>query len=377
MKRFLIVILLFFGCSCEVVVDIDVPFEGEQLVVNSFVCPDSVWSASISLNKFILSNEDYFKPVGTASVTVYDENGPVAVLQHVSGGVYKSQTEKPEIGKQYTIRVSEPNYTSVEGKLIIPSPVVITSIEIEKVIRDNEPKEITKIKFVDNGATRDFYHIRLETVEDRFDFETDQIISKLYPHPYIKSDNPELNSQVISIDEGLLVKDVLFNGREWEVGILMEYYYSPYHYPEIRAVVRSISEDYYNYLATKKLQDETSGDPFAQPVGVFNNISNGFGIFAGLSNATIGHYNPRPIITEISPSSGKEGDIITVTGQDFNEFVGVSFKSSDGWRRYANVVEVTDTQLKVVVPPGAISGKLLLYKYNMGTLSDVEFQVTN
>src|SRR5688572_21613606 len=106
MKRYLIIFLVFFICACEVVVDMDVPFEGEQLVVNSFVCPDSLWSASISLNRYILADErNPHKKVENATVTIHDENGLVATLQHVGNGRYGSQTEKPQAGKQYTIRV--------------------------------------------------------------------------------------------------------------------------------------------------------------------------------------------------------------------------------------------------------------------------------
>ena len=45
----------------------------------------------------------------------------------------------------------------------------------------------------------------------------------------------------------------------------------------------SASEDYFRYKRTYSLQEESSGDPFAQPVNVYNNIENGFGIVAGYS----------------------------------------------------------------------------------------------
>ena len=129
----LIIFLVFFISACEVVVDMDVPFEGEQLVVSSFVCPDSLWSASISLNRFILDRNPY-KDVQNAIVTIHDESGLVTTLQHVANGRYRSQTERPQVGKQYTIHVSAPNYSAVEATSIIPNPAIITSVEIEKAV---------------------------------------------------------------------------------------------------------------------------------------------------------------------------------------------------------------------------------------------------
>ncbi len=43
------------------------------------------------------------------------------------------------------------------------------------------------------------------------------------------------------------------------------------------------SKEVFNYQKTRQLQGEVSGDPFAQPVQAFSNMSNGFGIFGGLT----------------------------------------------------------------------------------------------
>lgn len=383
MKRFSIILVVFFICACQLVVDIDVPFDGEQLVVNSFFKPDSLWSASISLNQFILTPDSIpHKRVENATVTIYDENGPVATLQHVGNGSYRSQTEKPLVGKQYTIHVSAPNYAAVEAKSVIPIAAMVESIETEFAIIENEPKEIIKVKFKDQGDTKDFYHIRLERVEEYYDLENDQVISHFVPHDDVISDNPELNSQYISADGGLLVKDVLFNGKQAEVRMMMMYGYNPSYFAGIRIVLRSVSEDYYNYVATKNLQHETSGNPFAQPVKVYNNVTNGFGIFAGISSSSFDHYYPHPIITDISPVSGKVGDIITITGQNFEipnspYTPDVSFKSTNGFTVHGNVIELSDTQLKVVVPINAASGKLVVRRVGSITVSDTEFEVIN
>ena len=42
-------------------------------------------------------------------------------------------------------------------------------------------------------------------------------------------------------------------------------------------------EDYFKYKLSLEKYQETAGDPFAQPVQVYSNVENGFGIFGGYS----------------------------------------------------------------------------------------------
>ena len=49
----------------------------------------------------------------------------------------------------------------------------------------------------------------------------------------------------------------------------------------IRIYLHNISKSYYYYRTSLELYQNTSGNPFAQPVQVYSNIENGFGIFAG------------------------------------------------------------------------------------------------
>ena len=47
-----------------------------------------------------------------------------------------------------------------------------------------------------------------------------------------------------------------------------------------------ISEAYYQYLKTARLHDDTLANPFAEPLNVYGNVENGYGIFAGYSSRT-------------------------------------------------------------------------------------------
>ena len=51
----------------------------------------------------------------------------------------------------------------------------------------------------------------------------------------------------------------------------------------LHVLLRTTTEEYYNYNYTRDLQASVESNPFAQPVQVFDNIEGGLGIFAGYS----------------------------------------------------------------------------------------------
>ncbi len=56
-----------------------------------------------------------------------------------------------------------------------------------------------------------------------------------------------------------------------------------FYYAEINCKIEviSCSEAYYNYMKSITKYGMSLGNPFSQPVQVYSNINNGFGIFAG------------------------------------------------------------------------------------------------
>ena len=83
--------------------------------------------------------------------------------------------------------------------------------------------------------------------------------------------------------------------------------------------VRTISEDFYSYKITGSLHDNSSDNPFAQPVNVYKNIDNGFAFLPATVNPTspLGKISERPVIEDITPLKGRPGDHIIITGENF------------------------------------------------------------
>lgn len=281
-----IFLIVFVLTSCELVVDVDIPIEKNQLVVNSFFTPDSAWKAKVSLSRHILDQADY-RQLENALVIVYKGETPIDTLVHESLGYYESDDGKPIHGQGYTIRVSAPDYNPVEASSWCPTPVVgmfsapkFTVGEFQQTIHTFD------VTFVDPPGNH-FYQV-MAIAESRYtNPQTGQVFVNRY-HPYIYSDDPGIDSEEIENSEGIFFSDALFPGQEFTVNVKMETYnWQGYADPiRYRVYFRSISEDYYKYKVTSALQSYTSGDPFAQPVKVYNNIQNGLGVFAGYSQTS-------------------------------------------------------------------------------------------
>lgn len=48
-------------------------------------------------------------------------------------------------------------------------------------------------------------------------------------------------------------------------------------------ILRTLSKEYFQYVASQELQAYSYDDPFAQPVVIYGNVRGGLGIFAGFS----------------------------------------------------------------------------------------------
>ena len=153
------------------------------------------------------------------------------------------------------------------------------------------------------------------------------------------------------------------------------------YFQNIIVTLRTLSEDYYNYKITGSLQQNTSDNPFAQPVNVHDNIDDGFGIFAGYSehNYSVGETPVRPVIHSISPMQGRTGDHVIITGENFWNLwanSGTVFLRIGQRSLYMNVVKATPTELEVIVPPNASSGKIYVSNHSRIAASEEEFSVT-
>jgi len=307
MKRlnFLAIALLLIGTSCETIVEVDLPENPPKLVVNSYFNSDSLWAVHVSKSQFVLDNAE-LQRIENANVKVTKGDGTTFTLSHDEDGFYRSDSERPVLGQTYDIEVTAPDFESVSATNVIPSPVIIESVDTVSVRNDGEDQIELRIKFTDNGATKDYYEVNLFAKRESFISDSSGQAGDTFTFSeriFFESDDLVFTDQAFESTSGSAFTDDIINGKNYQLKLQIYPYFigggvpndpgnpNPDPNPsgfneEIDLIIelRTVSEDYYKYSTSYANFQWTNGDPFAQPVRVHSNIQNGFGIFAGYSN---------------------------------------------------------------------------------------------
>jgi hypothetical protein len=373
MKKLSIALMVALLISCELIVDVEVPFEEEQVTANSLFSPDSLWSVQLNLTRNIL-DEEPFKEIHDAQVVVLEGDHQVATLTHAGHGLFRSDTERPAPGKAYTLSVRAPGYSDVQASASIPIPSPITGVDVYE--STSNQNTMLKVTLKDDGAEANYYELYMDLENERYDFQTKQL--EIWRHRLqLISEDPAIQTDDDSYSNSIIFKDALFNGREVDLtfrtagGGISRHGMST-------ITLKTLSEDAYNYIRTSRLQDMTSGDPFAQPVNVYNNIQNGFGIFAGYSASVHVKNGLKPVIASIEPLTGKAGDHIIITGENFigSQEVRVNVLFPGMLNPISGeIVDLTSTRIEVIVPDMAVTGRVVVLNGRIG-VSDSDFVVT-
>lgn len=291
-KKILIVIVAFTYISCEKVI----PFEGDvnipKLVINSIFESDSTFKVHVSSSRSVIETSS-FQNIGDAVVTIKDVNGDIIEnLNYVDNGFYVGQTF-PQENQTYTLQVNHSNFANITSSDSLPSPITINSVDTSTIVDpiNGDRLQIT-LDFDDPESSQNYYLIETYSVNeylviknsDTTEYELDT--TKQY---MILTDEVFQNGGSPWREQGLF-NDILFNGQnkalELEIpydnwtGIESGYEWS-YKTLGVRVYLHNISKSYYYYRTSLELYQSASGNPFAQPVQVYSNIENGFGVFAG------------------------------------------------------------------------------------------------
>lgn len=299
MKRQPITITFFVLAftACELIIEPDLPGHTPRLVVKAFFTSDTRWTASISRSIGILEpNPGRERLVTDATVQLLLDGQVIDRLHFFSSErVYASQTHLA-VDKSYTIRVTAPGFDTVHASDSIPEPVPTSVVSYRIESGDQVDGEygtiaitefIIKLKIQDPPGEQNHYQI-LAFAPDRSGRFGLRISTR---DPSIIADNRIEDSVLEGVEPFVgsepFFKDALFDGESHEVEISSPNYQVEVS-PERRiwVQVRHISEAYYKHLRSALLHKTTDDNPFAEPVRMYSNVENGYGIFAGYSSQT-------------------------------------------------------------------------------------------
>lgn len=326
--------------ACETAVEVDVPRYPAQLTVNSSFTPDSVWRVELTSNRYILDNAP-FAAITDAEVQVAGPDGASIPLTYqgdnpyTGNSIYRADGSLPRTNTPYTLRVSHPTLGSLTAHgQISDSPVPIQNVFWDTTdVRTDAYTPAGRVTYgvtvaLDDPPEENYYSLSIlftdapvgERDIDR-DGNPEYVTVDFYRgFVGIQSDDPIVDNPFLGSRAELLFKDVSFNGRQYVLKLYMTQAFgltngryldsfipfgpfsSPYAYDvydevgnllylkgsigyryRLYAVLRAVTEEYYNYNYTRDLQASVENNPFAQPVQMFDNVEGGLGIFAGYS----------------------------------------------------------------------------------------------
>jgi hypothetical protein len=286
MKKLFYIFIIFSltAVSCQKELELDFPDIEPRLVVNCFFSPDSLFKVRVGK---LLSVNDSVTPfiIEDAECEIY-ENGTFAEnLQYSENGFYNSQTLKAKSGFIYSIKVKHPDFPEVSATDTAPFPVTVSEEYFELNAfydaLDEAHKNELFIRFTDNSSQKNYY---LLSIEEKFVENNPRYILFEKSNDYTLQYTDLLEYRPYSIP----FSDNFFNGQEYLVSV----YYKlsqfssdgTYNSHDLYVHFNSISYQFHEYTKYMILhvrnRESDIFEGIGDPIQMYSNIENGYGIFA-------------------------------------------------------------------------------------------------
>ncbi len=300
LKLLICLFAVFIFLSCEKVIEAkDLPEQDSRIVLNSLLFSEDLITANITASRGILSNKA-FKDLDKAVCQVFENDAYLGNLINIQNGNFTSFFTA-KVNNKYRLIVSASGYSSVTATTIIPPSVKYTNLERYDTLnynyRLNQYSSTTKsldgtskfkLKILDDLSAKNFYSIKPIIILT--DSLGNTIENDGYGSLYIKNNNDENSYESTSFEIDDLTK---VNGNQMSLDFDVSFYFNiSENLKSIRVYleISNLSQEYYNYKMTLKKQTEAGGGFFSEPVLVYSNVINGFGILGGSSLTTFRIY---------------------------------------------------------------------------------------
>lgn len=298
-------ILLLILNSCEEPFDPQLYEEEAQLVVLSNFSPNSPIEVYVSVSQSVVEqNPTAYLSHAEVDVlhgdTLLISLAPAAKMDGERVVPYYTHPSfVPEEGRVYTLRVRAEGYAPVYASSYIPQQVALDSINLENLATetpeassDEEETQIytydIKLRFLDPAGEKNYYHLNVYQQIKKEISQGDTTLSDLLTYKIFFS--PVLNTNHITVnhDGGILLEDTPFDGTYAHLSFPVRFVLNLGQGEELGDLLvefRSVSREYFLFHASLSKQKEQGENPLQEPVLVYDNIQNGYGIFAGFNTS--------------------------------------------------------------------------------------------
>jgi hypothetical protein len=270
--------------GCEKQLPFNEEIKAPKITLNASFMPDSTWKVYLNRSLSVIDSGE-LSPIENAEVSVLGSNGSAFTLSYNPSKRYYSSNITVEPNVAYSITASAPNFNTVFAKNTAPSPVEILNVDTLSRLGQFERVRVFRINFNDPPDAENFYLVKIvEIVNSTFTNWQGETIANIQTRPIFISSNDVSADQRDEFHEYLTFSDELFNGQNKTFVCESSSYYSMFGNNitiSYQVEIRNISREMYNFRRSILLYSMVDGNPFAEPVRVFTNIENGFGIFGG------------------------------------------------------------------------------------------------
>ena len=283
---FLLIIIILISAACTKTIDIDLPDHESKLVINSLFTRGERIAVNISRSTSIIGG---IPPgVSGATINLY-RDGTLAESSVSNDSVFRAGFGPIENGV-YTIEVSSPGFETVTATDSMPSKAFLSYAESTDEIWIDEigmRHKLLKLGFSDSDPKKNYYELKLKV----------RFLKRNYPSPdytYVTElanvggiTDPILaeSEQYYTFIKGFLFDDSKFSNSDCNLEVFAGIMNNESDDYELIVELNSVSENYYNYKKQLGVYlNKEDGDVFEgipDPVNLYSNIENGYGIFAG------------------------------------------------------------------------------------------------
>jgi hypothetical protein len=307
MKKTLLILAvataLFFS-ACEKEVEIKVPEKDPSLVLVALQEKGKFVTASIGRSRHILEPQPGFDlrehySVKNAQVVLYEDGTAIDTLTYKPADyIYESKYNRVLVnGHTYSMKASAPGFKEVSAETSVPSQSQIAETKWNKNVRTNsygESIDEVMIKLNDPAGEKNFYLIKV--FQPSFPNYGDQTVGCVSTTDKdietIGYDDDPTETEDCMDGGNLLMRDVNFDGGQKQVKLSivsysLEGYTDPVTGQTARPYVKvyRITESQFKFAKSYNVFDNADENPFAEPVNVYSNVKNGYGIFSAYTVA--------------------------------------------------------------------------------------------
>jgi len=299
MKRLACLILLvaILTGACDKIIDISVPDKSRKIVLNALLNPDSLVSVQLTQSKSILEDNQVLL-LEEAEVELFENDQLVGGLEYEGYGYYGMRDFQPEINKSYRLEVKHPVLDAVHSEVKLPPLVPILDVDTARYLDeyDNDRYSLN-VGISDPQGEDNYYAMSIAITSRVYDWNTQELTDStetfmIYFHSIDQGD--VAGSDIVQndinyyIDDKLFISDDIFDGQDHEFALAIDYYFLEFKSDTIMLDVRldHIDPSYYFYSVSKRKYYQADGNPFSEPVQVYNNVENGFGIMSAYTRSS-------------------------------------------------------------------------------------------